>query len=291
MKQIRLGDVTIDAIYEDSGAFISPFEMMPAATPEDIARHMPWLAPTFYDPVAEKLILMFQSFILRTPHHTILIDSCIGEDKQRANPHFHMRKWPWLANLKALGLTPEDIDIVMCTHLHPDHVGWNTQLRDGRWVPTFPNARYVFAETEFGFWSELNKKGAKYSDGCIDDSVLPVVEAGQADIVADDYAFSDEIWFEQTPGHTPGHVSIGLKSAGTNAIVSGDVVHTPVQCREPGWSAVGCSDRVQSADTRRSFLDRYCETDTLVMTGHFPSPSVGHVCRHGDSFDFKFSGT
>jgi glyoxylase-like metal-dependent hydrolase (beta-lactamase superfamily II) len=116
-----------------------------------------------------------------------------------------------------------------------------------------------------------------------------VVEAGQADIVADDYAFSDEIWFEQTPGHTPGHVCIGLKSGGANAVVSGDVVHTPVQCRNPAWSAVGCSDRVQSAKTRRLFLDRYCETETLIMTGHFPSPSVGHICKQKNTFDFKFS--
>ena len=154
----------------------------------------------------------------------------------------------------------------MCTHLHADHVGWNTRLVDGRQVPTFPNARYVFAETEFGVWSELNKKGKKEPDGRIDDSVLPVVEAGQADIVADDYAFNDHIWFEQTPAIRPA-MSVSACS------------RTAPLCR-----ATWCTPRSRSAsrmerrrllrprpaaETRRAFLERYCETDTLVMTGHF----------------------
>ena len=147
----------------------------------------------------------------------------------------------------------------------------------------------MFAETEYDFWTELNKKGKKYSDGCIDDSVLPVVDAGQIDIVADDYAFNDNIRFEQTPGHTPGHVSIRVESNGENAIIAGDVLHTPVQLREPGWSAIGCSDRAKSAETRRAFLDRYCETDVLIMPEHFPSPSVGYIRRDGDAFGFVFS--
>ena len=287
----QIGDIAWHRVVEAEGPEFGIGVLLPDATDEAIAPYRDWLSPRFMDAATQKLVMTTQSYVLKTRHHNILIDSCVGNDKERRfyPPWSGLSGTKYLDALRAAGLGADDIDFVMCTHLHADHVGWNTRLVDGRWVPTFPNARYVFAETEFGFWSELNKKGKKYSDGCIDDSVLPVVEAGQADIVADDYAFSDEIVFEMTPGHTPGHVAIRLESGGKRAILSGDVVHTPIQCREPGWSAVGCSDRALSAATRRGFLDRYCETDVLVMTGHFPSPSVGRVCRHGDGFGFDFA--
>ena len=287
-----IGDIAWHRVVESEGPEFDIGFLLPDAGAEAVEAHRPWMEPRFLEPGTGRLVMAIQSYVLRTRHHVILVDSCVGNDKER---RFHA---PWsgrtatdyLDRLGAVGLSVEDVDFVMCTHLHADHVGWNTRLVDGRWVPTFPNARYVFARTEFDFWSELNKKGKKYSDGCIDDSVLPVVEAGQAEIVADDHAFDDRIRFEPTPGHTPGHVSIHLSGGGREAVISGDVIHTPVQCREPGWSAVGCSDRRQSAATRAAFLDRYCETDTLVMTSHFPSPSVGHVRRLGDAFDFAFAG-
>ena len=264
--------------------------LLPDATPEALAPHRAWLEPRFLDPATNKLVMAMQSYLLRTRHRTILVDACVGNRKERRfhAPWAHRTSTRWLDNLAAIGLAPDDIDFVMCTHLHADHVGWNTRLLDGRWVPTFPNARYLFARTEYEHWIEVNKGGKKYSDGCIDDSVLPVVEAGQAEIVADDYAFDDEISFALAPGHTPGHVAIGLASQGARAVLSGDVCHTPLQCREPGWSAVGCSDRAQSAATRRAFLERHGDTDTLVMTAHFPSPSVGFVRARGEAFDWVY---
>ena len=264
--------------------------LLPDATPEALAPHRAWLEPRFLDPASGKLVMAMQSYLLRTRHRTILVDACVGNRKERRfhAPWAHRTSTRWLDNLAAVGLAPDDIDFVMCTHLHADHVGWNTRLLDGRWVPTFPNARYLFARTEYEHWIEVNKGGKKYSDGCIDDSVLPVVEAGQAEIVADDYAFDDEISFALAPGHTPGHVAIGLASQGARAVLSGDVCHTPLQCREPGWSAVGCSDRAQSAATRRAFLERHSDTGTLVMTAHFPSPSVGFVRARGEAFDWVY---
>ncbi len=287
----RIGEIQWHRIIEDEGPEFDVGFLIPDATADALAPHRAWLEPRFLDPATDKLVLVTQSYVLRTRHHVILIDSCVGNDKERRfhRPWSHRTGTRYLDALAAAGLAPDDVDFVMCTHLHADHVGWNTRLIDGRWVPTFANARYVFAKTEFEHWSEINKLGKKYSDGCIDDSVLPVFEAGQADIVADDYAFDDDIWFEPTPGHTPGHVSIAVRSGDERAVLSGEVVHTPLQCREPGWSAVGCTDRTLSAATRRAFLDRHCETDTLVMTGHFPTPSIGHVRRHGDNFDFAFS--
>ena len=286
----NIGEIAWHRIIEAEGPeFVIGF-LLPDATPEAVEPHLGWMEPRFLEPGTGKLVMTTQSYVLRTLHHVILVDSCVGNEKERRfyPPWSGLGGTRYLDNLAAIGLAPADIDFVMCTHLHADHVGWNTRLVDGRWVPTFPKARYLFAKTEFEYWTELNKKGKKYSDGCIDDSVLPVVAAGQADIVADDYAFNDEIRFAPTPGHTPGHVGIRLESMGQRAILSGDVVHTPVQCREPGWSAVGCADPALSAVTRRNFLDQVCDTDTLVMTGHFPSPSTGHVRRHGDAFDFSF---
>ncbi len=227
-----IGDIAWHRIIESEGPEFDVGFLLPDATPEALAPYRAWLEPWSLDPATDKLVMATQSYVLRTPHHNILVDSCVGNDKER---RFHP---PWsglsgtryLDNFAAIGLAPEDIDFVMCTHLHADHVGWNTRLIDGRWEPTFANARYLFAETEFAHWNEINKKGKKYSDGCIDDSVLPVVEAGQADIVADDYAFDDHIRFEMTPGHTPGHVSICLDSGGSRAVLSVFVAHAPVQC-------------------------------------------------------------
>ncbi len=264
--------------------------LLPDATPDALAPHRAWLEPRFLDPATDKAVMAMQSYVLRTRRRTVLVDTCVGNHKERRfhPPWAHRTQTRYLDNLAALGLAPDDVDFVMCTHLHADHVGWNTRLLDGRWVPTFPNARYLFARTEYEHWIALNEGGKKYSDGCIDDSVLPVVEAGQAEVVADDYEFDDEISFALAPGHTPGHVAIGLASQGQRAVLSGDICHTPLQCREPGWSAVGCSDRARSAATRRAFLERHCDTDTLVMTAHFPSPSVGFVRARGEAFDWVY---
>ncbi len=264
--------------------------LLPDTDDDSLAPHRAWLEPRFLDPATGKVVMAMQSYVLRTRHRTILVDACVGNRKERRfhKPWAHRTQTRYLDNLAAIGLAPEDIDFVMCTHLHADHVGWNTRLVDGRWVPTFPNARYLFARTEYEHWIAVNKRGKKYSDGCIDDSVLPVVEAGLAETVADDYEFDDEIGFALTPGHTPGHVAIELDSRGERAVLSGDICHTPLQCREPGWSAVGCSDRAQSAATRRAFLERHCDTATLVMTAHFPSPSVGFVRPRGEAFDWVY---
>ena len=283
-----VGGIVWHRVVETEGPEFAPGFLLPDASPEALAPHRGWLEPRFLDPVSGKLVLAVQSYLLRTSRHVVLVDSCVGNGKER---RFHApwsrRASPeWLDRLAALGAAPEDVDFVLCTHLHADHVGWNTRLVDGRWTPTFPNARYVFARTELEYWLALNEKGKKYSDGCIDDSVLPVIEAGQAEIVADDHALDDEIRLRPSPGHTPGHVCIELASGGRRAVLSGDVCHTPLQCREPGWSAVGCADRAQSAATRHALLDAHCETDVLVMTAHFPSPSTGYVRRMGEAFDF-----
>jgi glyoxylase-like metal-dependent hydrolase (beta-lactamase superfamily II) len=186
-----------------------------------------------------------------------------------------------MKGLAAAGISLADIDVVMCTHLHVDHVGWNTRLENGRWVPTFPNARYVFAKSEFDHWTAQN---AKAEVPAFVDSVLPVVEANRAEIVANDFAIGDHARILPTPGHTPGHAAFTFGKTRDDAVFSGDLMHSPLQMRYPELSVKFDVDQAQSAVTRRSFLERYCDTETLCCTAHFPSPSTGRIRRWGNGF-------
>ena len=221
--------------------------------------------------------------MVRTPHHTILVDSCIGNDKPRpTRPQWNMKTDDrFMKGLAAAGFRVEDIDFVMCTHLHVDHVGWNTRLENGRWVPTFPKARYVFSETEYKHWAGEHEKTPVPPFG---DSVLPIVEAKRAELVRDDHQLGDHVRLMPTPGHTPGHVAIGFGRGGDDAVMPGDLMHSPLQARYPELSPRFDTDMAQAAKTRRSFLERYCDTKTLCCTAHFPSPSVGRIKRWDDGF-------
>ena len=257
--------------------------MFPDLTGERLAENRSWLKQAKALDDDDTLILCFQSYIVRTPHHTILIDTCIGNDKPRpTRPKWDMKTDnTYIGGLKAAGFSVEDIDFVMCTHLHPDHVGWNTRLQNGRWVPTFPNARYVFGRTEFEHWTAQNAKAAVPQ---FVDSVLPVVEAKRADIVERDLTLGDHARILPTPGHTPGHVAFAFGKGKDDAVFSGDLIHSPLQAVYPDLSLKFDVDPAQAARTRRGFLERYCDTDTLCCTAHFPSPSAGKIRRKGDGF-------
>ena len=266
----------------------SPFHFFPETTEEDWAPHRHWLEPKALDPETDQLLFPMQSYVIRTSHHTILIDSCVGNDKDRpTRPHWHLKTDDTYLNaLAEHSIVPEAIDFVMCTHLHSDHVGWNTRLENGRWVPTFPNARYIFSKKEVESWRDVGHE--KFSRTPFEDSVLPVLEAGRAELVADDYALDDEVFLESTPGHTPGHVAISLKSNGASAVMCGDLMHSPIQCLHPEWTAGPDWNAEQAKQTRRTFLDRYCESDTLICTAHFPLPSAGHIIRSEANYRFVY---
>jgi len=291
MTSRRLGDITISRIVEQEEPAFAVSGLLPDATPEALAPYRHWLEPKALDPVTGLLILPILSYVVRTRRHNILIDGCLGEDKTcRWQMRWHkMRGLRFLSDLAALELAPEDIDFVMCTHLHGDHVGWNTRLVNGRWVPTFPNARYVISRRELAHWEAFNKTASTEAyEECIDESVLPVVAAGQALLVSEDHAIDDEVWLEPLPGHTPGHFGVRLRSNGAEAIMIGDLMHSPVQCAEPDWRGGSDVDPVLARQVRRRFLEAHAETDKLVLTAHFPSPSVGHIRREGRSFRFAY---
>ncbi len=285
MKTRQLGGITINRILELEGPFAQPGDFFTEAVPEAVEPHRHWLEPKALDPGTGRMIMPVQSYLLRTHHHTILIDTCIGCRKSYdVIPQWKdLRNEIWLRNLGAAGVGPGDIDYVFCTHLHADHCGWNTQLVDGRWTPTFPNAKYILAKDEYAASEEEDTTVFR-------ENVAPIMEAGQAVLVDTDYALDDEVWLTPAPGHTAGHVAVNFASQGRHAIMTGDLMHNPIQLAHPEWSPHFDFDPVLSAKTRRRFLDSHCETDILVLTAHFPSPSVGHVVPHAErAFDFKYT--
>jgi glyoxylase-like metal-dependent hydrolase (beta-lactamase superfamily II) len=177
----------------------------------------------------------------------------------------------------------------MCTHLHWDHVGWNTRLENGRWVPTFPNARYVMARREFTHWEGVHQRGEDTPHRtAFEDSVLPVVRTGQSVLVDDDYALEDGLWFESAPGHTPGNVVIHARSGEETGVFMGDVIHHPLQLLKPEWSTLACTDRELSRKTRTRLIEEHAERGTRLLPAHFPSPTVGRIVRQGSAYSYAF---
>jgi glyoxylase-like metal-dependent hydrolase (beta-lactamase superfamily II) len=280
---LKAGDLTIQRIIEQETTFLPALELFPELSGEVLAENRAALKAAKALDDSDTLILCFQSYVVKTPHHTILIDSCIGNDKPRpTRPKWNMKTDDtYMRSLKSAGIAVEDIDYVMCTHLHVDHVGWNTRLENGKWVPTFPKARYVFAKGEYDYWTGQHEKAEVPPFG---DSVLPVVAANKAEIVGDDFTIGDHVKILPTPGHTPGHVAFTFGRAKEDAVFCGDLMHSPLQLRYPELSPKFDVDPKQAGATRRNFLQRYCDTDTLCCTAHFPSPSAGKIRSWGNGF-------
>jgi glyoxylase-like metal-dependent hydrolase (beta-lactamase superfamily II) len=289
MASWMLGETSVTRIVEAEDPLLSPYEVFPDCKPEHIAEHAAWLIPRFYDPASELLVISIQSFVIRKAGLTILIDTCSGEHKNRERPRFHQRTWPWLERLKAAGVEPEAVDLVMCTHLHVDHVGFNTRLENGKWVPTFPNARYLIARKEWEYWQRESRSTALPRTGdYIADSVLPIFAAGQADLIDPDYGVASTLWLEPTPGHTPAHFAVHVGGGGKEIVLSGDMMHHPLQLRYPHWSTRFCADQAQARETRAAFLAKYAGSGTMVVPSHFPSPSGILIEREGDHYGFTF---
>ena len=289
MSRWTFGPITIDRVVELEQPLLAPSVLYPTATPAALVAHRGWLEPSLLDPATGLLSMAFHTFVVRTPRRTILVDTCAGNYKPRPQkPRYHLRRWPYLERLAAVGVTPDAVDLVVFTHLHVDHVGWNTRLLDGRWTPTFPRARYLFVRDEWEFWREEYKSARFTDDPYYEDSLLPVLDAGLVDLVAPDHALDDGVALDPTPGHTPGHVCVRVRGGGREAVMSGDLMHHAVQCAEPQWSSCFCVDPARSRGARRAFLERYAHTDTLILPAHFPTPTAGRIRREGAAFRFAF---
>jgi glyoxylase-like metal-dependent hydrolase (beta-lactamase superfamily II) len=287
MKTLQIGDVTITSIIERDGPWRKPEEMFPGYEAERGARYLKEIEPEMFDVASGKMVITYQTFVVRTPKHTILIDTCTGEDKGYPAP-MDFPKQPWLDGFKAAGLRYEDIDYVFCTHLHIDHCGWNTVLRDGRWVPTFPNAKYIFHKGEYAAWEAMTKEGKNPPGNVWKFNCEPVVEAGQALLVDDDYQLDDTFTLTPTPGHSPCHCCVNISSRGQKAVVTGDMMHHGLQCREPEWFTIFDIDPKAAVKSRRDFLNSVAGTGTYLLPIHFPNPTTGLVEADGNGFNYKF---
>jgi glyoxylase-like metal-dependent hydrolase (beta-lactamase superfamily II) len=292
MDTYRVGEVTIRRIVEREGPAMPPQALLKTFDPAVLEQHRSWLMPGFYDPEKKLFVSSVHAWLLRTRHHTILIDTCIGNHKERPTfPRMHRLETMWLENLAAAGARPDQVDIVMCTHLHADHCGWNTRLENGRWVPTFPKARYVFSRKE-AEWADYRGKGDDgrhaHDRAAFDDSILPILEARKAVLVDDGYAVDDNLIVEPANGHTPGSVVLRLKGSDGKGLFTGDMMHHPIQVYRPDWSSNFCSDPVASARTRRRVLEENADRDVRFFPAHFAAPYVGRVVGNAAGFAFRF---
>ena len=281
MNQWKVGDVGITRVVESEPPWDGTI-LLPDATPENLQRERDWLYPTFCDE-AGRLRVSFHAFVIESRGMRIVVDTCVGNDKVRPHPEWNQQQLPFLETLRAIGCPRESIDRVVCTHLHVDHVGWNTMLKDGRWVPTFSNATYLLGGTEWDFFSRAEDSFLKDP---VDDSVRPVIAEGMSQFVDDRHRVTDEVWLEATPGHTPGHFTVRISSQGEDAVISGDVLHHPVQCRYPEWDNLFDNDGAMAKRTRRAFCERYADSGILVFGTHFATPSAGMISRKDGSFRF-----
>jgi len=253
--------------------------LLPDATPEAVAPYR-WLEPFVDD--EGRLLLSIHCLVIESGERLIVVDTCIGNDKPRNLRFWSHLETDFLERFAQAGFDPERVDIVLCTHMHIDHVGWNTRLVDGKWVPTFPNARYLFAEKEWAHWKDADDR----TGPVFEDSVQPVFDAGLATLVTSDHEVCEGVRLVPTEGHTPGHVSILIESAGESAFITGDAVHHPCQFPHPEWASTADSDRAQSSQTRRDILRRCADKPILVIGTHFPAPTAGRVVRDGDRHRF-----
>jgi len=279
IRRWRIGDVEVVRLVEVNNWEDPMTMLLPEGTPEFVQQYR-WLQPHFATP-SGKMLISFQCFVLRSRDKRVMIDTCIGADRQREFPVFCNLKTTFLEDLTFAGYPPDTINTVLCTHLHFDHVGWNTQLVNGRWVPTFPKARYLFGAKEWEHWQHLRRTGGYHSFEHLDDSIEPILAAGLADLVGTEHRITDEVWLEPTPGHTPGHVSVRISSRGQEAVITGDMMHHPIQLAVPGLHANFDMDKAQGARTRRAFVERYQERKALIIGSHFCDPSSGWIVREG----------
>ena len=280
MLHWQVGDVRITQLIEltERGGKL---ELLPDATRENLAA-IPWLRPHFLTPDA-KLLINIQMLVIETPARRMVVDTCIGNDKTVALEDWAGMQLPFLENLEAMGYPPASIDTVICTHLHVDHVGWNTRKVDGYWRPTFESARYLMVAEEFAHWRDADD----HFGDVFRESVAPVFDAGLVDLVGADHDVGDGVRFEPTPGHTPGHVSVHISSGGQEAVITGDLMHHPCQIARPDWMTPFDYDGARACATRKAFLERYADRPVLVLGTHFANPVGGRIVRDGQSYRFE----
>ncbi len=290
MQVFKVGKATVTRIEETYQPIYPVKDLFPACTDEILQKHASWLPP-HYDAATGKIKLSVHSWLLQVDGRKILIDCCCGNHKSRPQRlWWNMLNEPWLDRLAAAGARPDEIDLVMCTHLHHDHLGWNTVQRDGRWVPTFPNARYVFSQLDFDYFKKVDAdpKTAPAEFGTFRECVMPVVDAGKADFITGPHKLNEFIDIEPAGGHSPGHFVFKLNIGGVKAMLTGDVFHHLLQVYHPDWNFPKNSDAEQAKQSRRKVFDELAATGAMVFPGHVGAPFAGYIEKDGSNFKPRF---
>ncbi|MCB2106991.1 MAG: MBL fold metallo-hydrolase [Rhodobacteraceae bacterium] len=275
------GDVTVTKVLDDIGPYDAA-AAYPGAPLAAFEKNEDWLVPHFYDPASKAIIFSYHSYVVRTQGKTLIVDTCIGNDKSRTRlAKWDMRKGPYLENLRAAGVNPEDVDYVTCTHFHSDHTGWNTRLFDGKWVPTFPNAKYLFSRAELENVQARIKAGGGDATS-YNDSILPILDAGRAEIIDGVRPVFDGVVINPSPGHTPGHHSVNIDSGGQHAVLAGDILHSPMEVLYPEWTCLFDQDKGHGVEGRMTFLKQYTDSDVTIFAAHFSGPTAGKIVSTAD---------
>ena len=299
----KIGDVTITKIVETEFELDMPELVFPRACAEEIKANS-WLIPD-YSTYCGAFKMSIHALLIETPNQNVIVDTCVGNNKTRLVPEWNRLSGDFLDKLSKAGCPRESISAVLCTHMHVDHVGWNTMLEDGKWVPTFPNATYYFGRVEYEHWmaimseekaaTKATLKGGKEvlnnftpkimrQDIVFEDSIQPIIDAELEELVEMDARLSPEISLIPTIGHTPGHISVVIESKGSKAIITGDIIHHPSQIAFPKWGVIFDYDFDQAMETRENFLVKYANSDTLVIGTHFTSPTGGYIVSDGTGY-------
>jgi len=284
MKTWNIGNVKVTRIVELNNHVDPLAVLLKDGTPELMKKYQ-WLFPDFATPAGD-MIISFQCFVVQTPKRNIMVDTCIGNGRWREHDVFVNMQTSFIEDITRAGCPPESIDTVICTHMHFDHVGWNTRKQDGQWVPTFPNARYLIGKQEWAHWKKMPRDGSVLAQHLID-SIQPVLDADLVDFVDPDHRVARDIRLIPTPGHTPGHVSIHISSAGKKAVITGDLMHHPIQIAEPDLLANFCIDAKRACKSRRKFVTEYQNKKAFIIGSHFCDPTGGWIIKDTKGWRFE----
>jgi len=280
MQRWMVGTAVLTSVVESQIDQIPPEFFFADATTEMVRRHG-WLVPEYADP-AGTISLRVQAFVVEVGGLTVLVDPCVGNGKVRALPFWHDQSWPFLERLASAGFSPDDVDLVVHTHLHADHVGWDTRRHGDSWVPTFSRARHLYTEADLGYV----KSSAMEGEDVFGDSIAPIFDAGLAEVVGPDADLGHGLRLAPSHGHTPGHLSLWIESEGEAALITGDFLHHPVQFAEPDWEEIADADAVLARETRRRMIEQAAQTGALVLGTHFSGRPAGRVIPDGDRWRF-----